>query len=319
MRAGIHTTRQGFSLVEMLVALTLSSLLLVVLLQTLLWISHRAEEQVQVLDRSAKARLVLDMLESDLQSLVPTTDPTSSWLHLQVLNHSQNTSAWVSSQREKPLEESLQFELGDEAMDRLRFGVAGMWIRFLSTCEDRSRVDEHLQIGGDVNAVAYQLIRRELSSLAKNDPNWAGYQLFRSVVRADHVFREGYQLEAYDGPSHLGYPGELNAPRLDNALCEQIADLGFRLWVRDRDGDWLEAFPWRDERLAPLKQERQFVAPQDGVPARIEIFVRVLTPRGANRLRLYEAGTISAKSWWHLVEQESQLFHRVVELPTFQL
>lgn len=309
----LRPARAGFALVEMLIASTLGLTVLLMLVQTLAWISQRAEEQVQELDRSAKAKMVLDMIEADLQSLVAIRSSGAEWMCIDVLQDEKNTKLWVKSPVAKPNKESLRMDVDDSS--DYRFGKAGMWIRFFTCCEDRSRQENSIVLKADVNAVAYQIIRRELSALRKSDARWSGYQLFRSVVRSDHVFKEGYQLSRYAGASYLGYPGEIPSPRLDSAVCEQILDLGFRVFEKMEDGELIEVFPSRDERLPPLPKASQLVVPRDALPKVLEVYVRVLTPRGAKRLRLYEQGKLQVPSWWFLAEQESRVYRKVVTLP----
>ena len=312
---------RGFTLLEILLSVTLTVILTMILAHAAVQVGETGQLLESELDRSGKASLVLDLLASDLQTCLLRQDE-NVWLAVDVLAASSNSGSWVSASGQKPKASSLLLKpplRPEESLinpEDYRFGMGGMWIRFFASVEDRSRSNNGEKVAGEINAVAYQIVRRELTSITNlKDKTNAGYQLFRSVVRADHVFNTGYQIDTYAGPSHAGYPGEIKEPRLDSAVCDQVIDLGIVLYQRNEAGEIVEGFPNRDISLPKLQTSLQYRSPQDGIPTQAELYVRVLSLRGARELRWREQGTFGADEWWKFAAKESRVFSRSLSLP----
>lgn len=311
----------GFTFIEVLLSTVIGVSLIILLANATISTAENNKRLTDELDRSARARLVLDLLVNDLQSVIHRHD-TNNWLAVDVLSGTNNTTHWQSAAGQKPAQESLVIqptidtESGMINPEAYRFGIAGTWLRFITTAEDRSVFTNGKTVPGDVNAVAYQIIRRSLPSVPSvSDSTNAGYQIHRSIVRADYTFDAGYAVDTYKGTSDLGRAGEIKSPRLDSVVCDQVIDLGVIIYQINEAGKLVQGFPGRDSSLDPLKNPLQYRAPQDGVPARLEVLVRIMSTKGARELRARERIKMTPQDWWQLAYRESRVYSRTLSLP----
>ena len=301
----------GFTILELLIATAVSVILLGLFLTVSTNILDAWGSSRDSLSSNAKARIILDTLSSDLESAILRED-SGVWLACDVLETTTNSGRWESSTPQKPTgSASLQIDLEDPNLNAndYRFGVAGSWIRFLASPVDASESGD----GGDVNAIAYQLIRRKPHSRSSDLDE--GYHLYRSVVRADHTLDEvledeGYYIDAFDGPSYEGQAGEIVAPRNDSSLiARDVVDFGIAFYAPNATG--------RLEAIYPLTSSpTSFRIPQDGFPSSAEIFVRILEEEGAKRLNAYERGLIPTDDpdfWWNTVNEFSSVYTQRVQ------
>lgn len=311
----------GFTIIEVLLSTVIGAGLILLLANATISTAENNKRLTDELDRSARARLVLDLLVNDLQSVIQRRD-ANNWLAVDVLSDTQNTTHWQSAAGQKPALESLVIqpkldaESGMVNPEGYRFGIAGTWLRFITTAEDRSVFTNGKSVPGDVNAVAYQIIRRPLPSVPLvSDSTNAGYQIHRSIVRADYTFDAGYAVDTYKGASDLGRPGEIKSPRLDSVVCDQAIDFGVIIYQMNENGQLVQGFPERDPSLNPLKNPLQYRTPQDGVPARLEVLIRIMSINGARELRAREQGKMTPEDWWRLAHRESRVYSRILSLP----
>lgn len=314
-KGGTGSQHVAFTLLEVLVAVVLTALLTLIMVSLTINTGNFYQRSTGELDRSSRARLVLDLLVQDLQGTIirPTKDV---WLAVDVLTDTTNSRRWEHAPGEKPAMESLQLDPKPrEDTDLIdphdyRFGQAGMWLRFFTTPQDREVFAKGREVIGDVNAVAWQLIRSRIAphtASAESD-----YQLFRSVVRADRTFDAGYSIDDYHGSSQLGQPGEIQTPAPESVVCSQIVDFGVIIRQRNADGQIVEGFPNRHSSLPPLDDPHRYRVPKDGTPETIEVFVRVMSTPAMRALLQREADGLSAQEWWRLVERDSRIFSRTV-------
>ena len=305
-------------------ATALSMLLLLSLTMAVMNVSRQGRQLSDHLDRGARVRLMTGLLVSDLQSAIVRQDG-NTWLAIDILDKTDNSGSWAAASGQKPAEASLQLdprEKDDKGREwanpeDYRFGVSGMWLRFITTAADRDVFTGGEVVPGDVNAVSYQLIRREMPSTGYiNDAANASYQLFRSIVRSDSTFDSGYAIDTYSGGTEPGEPGEMRSPSQDSMLCDNIIDFGVIIHEWSEDGRRsVQAFPMRHESLPPLKDKNRYRVPQDGVPSSIEVMVRVLSASGARELRGLEQQGISPERWWEIARRHSRVYSRSVSLP----
>lgn len=128
--------RAGFTLLELLVAtsisLVLAGLLLAIVNHTLdLW-----QRQRGAVDTAAQARLVLDFMERDLQSALHRDDG-GRWLAVDILDAptALGSHAWLVQPSMKPGDTASLRLLGepDEGVATARFGLSGCWLRFVAS------------------------------------------------------------------------------------------------------------------------------------------------------------------------------------------
>lgn len=315
--------QHGFTLIEVSVSTALAVLLLVSLTMAVMNVGDQGRRLSDQLDRGARVRLVMDLLVGDLQSAIVRQDQ-NTWLAIDILDTPGNSGAWVEAPGQKPAQESLQLDPRD-APDKnniawadpedYRFGVGGMWLRFITSAADRA-VFSGKPVPGDVNALSYQLIRRAMPSTGHmSDPGNASYQLFRSIVRSDQTFEAGYAVDGYAGAAQQGFPGEMKAPSVDSMLCDNIIDFGVIVYEFNDSGRYVQGFPMRDDSLPPLQKKNQYRVPQDGVPASIEVIVRVLSASGARELRGLEQLGVTPEAWWAVARRHSRVYSRSMSLP----
>ncbi len=322
MRTHPHQKKvPGYTLIEVLLSTVIGVLLIFLLAQATISTAETNQRLTDELDRSARARLILDLIANDLQSIIQRRE-CQNWLALDILCDTRNSAHWQSAAGEKPTANSLRLHPAIDAASGLlepgdyRFGVAGTWLRFFTTAEDRSIFSNGKIVPGDVNAVAYQIIRRPPPSLASvSSDTHAGYQIHRSVVRADATFEEGYVIDTYKGASDLGKAGEIKSPRLDSVICDQVIDFGLVIYQTNETGELVQGFPERDASLPPLNHPLQYRAPQDGVPVRVEALIRIMSRQGGHALRQREQQPITPEVWWQFASKASRVYSRTLSLP----
>ncbi len=308
----------AFTLIELLLAITLTAMFTVFLATWTLNAGHLYRGSTSLLDRSSRARLVMDLLTQDFQTALIRQRDDETWLAIDVLSDSSNSGRWITAPGEKPggdsLELSPQPNRDTDSIDPsdYRFGQAGMWLRFFCMPQDRDVFTQKSDTPGDINAVGWQIIRTRPSPGAPDDT--AGYQLFRTVVRADRTFDEGYHIDQYKGSTSSGEPGELKKPGEDSLVCGQVVDMGVIVMQRNEGGKLVEGFPNRDTSLPPLANNKRYRAPQDGMPVRLDVYVRVLSQFGARELRAREQDHMEPDDWWHVVDRDGRIFMRSVNL-----
>jgi hypothetical protein len=313
----------AFTLVEVLTASAIALLLLSALAGAVIRMGEDGRRLGDHIDRGARVRLVLDQMSTDLQSILVRQD-TNNWLALDILEEPGNSGLWLDAPGQKPASDSLVLDPRTEPDEKgrewalpedYRFGVGGMWLRFFTTAADRGILDDGKPVPGDVNAVSYQLIRRAMPGVGEGTSAGGSYQLFRSLVKADETFRSGYKIEAYAGAASTGGPGELKSPSEDSLICDNILDIGVIVHEMNAEQQFVQAFPMRHKSLPPLKNPRQYRVPQDGIPASIEIMIRVISLSGSRELRSAEAAGLDPEAWWRLAKRHSRMYSRHFSIP----
>lgn len=309
----------GFTVLELLVASTVSIILIGLFLSVSANILDAWRQSRDSLSSNAKARIVLNTLTTDLESAI-LRDDRGVWLACDLLETRANSGRWERAaipQNEKPNDAtSLEIDIANPDFGPLhyRFGVAGAWLRFFASPTDAAGSGD----GGDVNAVAYQMIRRKPHS--RSSELEESYNLYRSIVRSDHTLEEvkedeGYFIDRFDGQSYEGQPGEVTTPRNDSSLlARDVVDLGVVFYRRNSLG--------QDEALFPLTGGvRQFRVPRDGIPESADVFVRILDEEGAKQINAYERGLIPSTQsdfWWETVNRFSTVYSKRIHFKTGQ-
>jgi type II secretory pathway pseudopilin PulG len=311
MKRQAHRLNCGFTILELLVASTVSIILLGLFLTVSTNILDAWGQSRDSLSSNAKARIVLDTLASDLESAILRND-TGVWLACDLLETTNNSSRWETSTPQKPTgveSKQIDFDDPDLTAKDFRFGVAGSWVRFFASPVDASESGE----SGDVNAIAYQLIRRKPHSRSTSAEE--SYNLYRSVVRSDYTLDEvveddGYYIDAFDGASREGQAGEITTPRNDSSmLARDVVDFGIVFYAPDSLGKNRVLFP----KLAGTTEYR---VPTNSIPTAAEIFVRILDEEGAKQINAFERGLIPSNDpdfWWNTVNQFSTVSTRWVQ------
>lgn len=353
----------GFTLVELIVSTGITlvlALLLVGVTGDILATWNRTRGN---LTTSNQAKLALDQLAADLESAVFRADG-AVWLASTVQpdqsgtgDTGYSTTAWKATWDAtgggvmKPGNgvgpaSSLDLTGGAESLDaevrpleKFRFGMAGVWLRFFTTEPDRN---DELEKTSTIRAVGYQIVRY---TRATGTPS-PRYGLFRSWVRPygsspDSTFDVGYELFVFpdgsvsrynSGDARPGYPGTIRRPGVEMLLANNVIDFGVRFWVRDASGNLVVRFPEDENNLgfaartpAPEVGDLNAVPPEPdpgapvfsqmtyGVPEVAEVFLRVLTDQGAEEIEALETGR-RIGDWWKIAEAHSTIYTRWIQL-----
>jgi hypothetical protein len=329
LRSSIRS-EAGFTLLELLVATTitlgLAGLMLTVVTGTLnLW--HRTQDGFAT---AAQAKLVLDLVERDLQAAVFRKDG-GTWLAVDVINTpaALTNHGWLTSGSGKPATfESQRYlpETTDGAtplIGNARFGLSGAWLRFITT---------NVEAGGSLPiAVSYQIARRPLSgAINATNPADVRYTLFRAAVSTENTFAGGNEVTASAYGSPTGTPAAprnqatLTNPNTTDALATNVVDFGIWLYVRDSMGGLRRIFPADASDISHAAHDTGAAPDDSRFPDVAEVMIRILTEHGATLLAEIENGSghltrpaayaSDAEWWWGMVEAESRVYARRIEV-----
>ena len=293
------TRAKGFTVIELLVAVSVTALLSGMLLLISTQVLETQSKSTSTIETNQIAQFVLDQVQEDLQCALYRNDG-NVWMAITLLNDSENSGSWkdpsISSNGKSPID-SLRIvdsdwpsgELKESKIDALgqgpflesRFGVAGCWLRFFSQSPE---LDPNAKNHGSARAIGYQIIRYGLTGSPSSK---AKYQLFRSDVSAKNTFEAGYNLHPKDG----GYsatalasldPINSNSPRIPSSiinpiipdgadysptsfsLASNIIDFGIRAYHLEKNsfgtGNLVQIFPSIDIKDKGNLLEEDFLA-----------------------------------------------------------
>ncbi len=201
----------GFSLVELLVATTVSMLLIGILLGVTNGISTNYSRMQTKILNEGDASLVLDQIVQDIDGMViPTIQGAES------LRVTKET-----------------VEDFDNAI----------WLTLLTTATDKDDSDKEgsNNFNGATRAVSYQFAFQNVIDGGSEDPSYA---IYRSIASARHTFENAVGdvnlQEDYWG--ELGEGGPLPPTDKDALLAENVVDITIRFFYLDEDGNekWTE-------------------------------------------------------------------------------
>ena len=324
--AALRMTRcKGFTLLELLVAVSITVLLVGLILAVTTGVLNLWRRTQGGFGAGAEAKLALDLLERDLQSALYRADG-NTWLAVDVTNSAAGLGnrGWLTSGAIKPATaESLRLlpesdTGGVRHLSEARFGLSGAWLRFIaSTAESSSEL-------ALPRAVAYQICRRPLTGpVSESNPAAVRYTLFRAAVGSDNTFAAGYNLLAGNYASTSGTPlatrspATLTNPNVTDALASNVIDLGVWLYVREGDGSLRRVYPVTTGDLSHAVQSGAEEMPQVA-----DIMLRILSEEGATLIENIERGRVTrpahhandAEWWWAVAEAHSRVYTRRIEI-----
>ena len=238
------TRTKGFTVIELLVAVSVTALLSGMLLLISTQVLETQSKSTSTIETNQIAQFVLDQVQEDLQCALYRNDG-NVWMTISLLNDNENSGSWVNpaiSSNGKSQIDSLRVvgsdwpseELTDSEIDALgqgpflesRFGVAGCWLRFFSQSPE---LDPNAKNHGSARAIGYQILRYGLTG---SPSSRAKYQLFRSDVSARNTFEAGYNLHPNDGGYNSSAsltsldPSDLGTPRIPSSITNPIVTDG---------------------------------------------------------------------------------------------
>lgn len=365
-------SRRGFSLIELLVALSVTALMVALMLTIVTNVLSGWNRSTGTLTTGNQARLLLDQISTDLQTAIVRRDG-NSWLVATIQRDQTSASGdtglgtsdtflprWnpASPLTYKPrgaasfdpaaartsAAPSLHIDPADRGkLDQIRFGQTGVWLRFFSSPADATVTAPQ--------AVSYQMTRAHAGGNNAGRTTPISYYLFRSVVSAQNTFTAGYDLAgsaAYNTAVGTdGVAGNVRQPNASHLIANDVIDFGVRIFERDATGALFETFPVRRTAAGAVVTAPPATAPfsyvatsnaapsyagfggspattSGGIPAVVEVMVRILTPEGVRSIQAYEEnparfGGASDAKWWEIAEQNSKVFTRRIDIPSSAL
>ena len=342
----------GFTLIELLVAVGITVMLVTLMLTIISNVLGGWNRSSGTLTSGNQARVVLDQLSADLQGAIIKKD-SNVWFAATVLPDAvnQNGSVWTAQGDAKPSgSASLVIPASSTTptpdLTTYRFGRSGVWLRFFTTVPDVNSTTDVSTLSAP-RAVSYQMLRKNIGS------GQYRYQLYRAEVRPgaqpdakgtakdNSTFNMGYDL--FMASSKTGYnkadddmagnAGNVRKPTGSQLIANNVVDFGVRLW----DSSSKVIFPTSTSQKGIAVTSNTDVkndAAEGSVavtigsyPVAAEVFVRILTDEGARLLTSYELGQISRPAdvssddeyWWRLVEANSQVYTRRIEIKSTSL
>jgi len=322
----------GFTLLELLVALTITLVLAGLMLAITLGALHYWRQQQAAQIQAVTARQVFDLLERDLQAATYRRD-ANHWFAADILDTAPalTNHGWLAGGLMKPASGGSLFPLpppdagGVSRITEARFGLSGVWLRFVTT---------NVESGGSLPAVvAYQLARRPvLGDATATNPAPVRYNLYRSVVSDAETLTNGYDLTSSSYGSSTNTPsGALSTsyrqarnvtnPSHANLLASNVVDFGCWLYGRDVAGELVRLYPAAADDLSH-QAVGQSQTGDSRFPEVADVMVRILSDEGAGIIAAIESGQVprppayptDAAWWWSEVQANSAVFTRRIEI-----
>jgi prepilin-type N-terminal cleavage/methylation domain-containing protein len=322
----------GFTLIEFLVAVTITLLIAGLMLSVTLSTLGLWRRQLAAHAQAAAARQVFDLLERDLQTALHRRDATH-WLAADILDGGTAFAnhGWLRASLMKPANGGSLRPLppadasGASSIEDARFGLSGVWLRFVAT---------NVESGGSLPAVvAYQIARRPVTGDAvAGNPAPVRYNLYRSAVSNAETIANGYDVlaTAYGSTSNTptsalssAYRQSRNItnPSHANLLASNVVDFGCWLYVRTDAGELQTIYPAAADDLSH-QAVGQSTSADSRFPSVVDVMVRILSEEGAAQVEALERGLVArpveyatdAAWWWGVVEKHSAVFTRRVEV-----
>lgn len=342
----IVNVRSAFTLVEVLIASAVTALIAGLMITVIVNVMSSWRRSSDTLQTNAQAKLALDYLAQDLGAAIMQRDGRA-WL-IATIQPDQSgigdvggtIGSWITSGGGtlKPgwsspgaPTSSLDLDPASKRLEGYRFGMAGVWLRLITSVPD-SNSSSGIQQTSAPRAVGYQIVRHPLSS--SSAATAARYALFRAEVRPFHdtagsqaasTFVNGYDLgaPAYTTATanNLADSGNIRRARRDILLANNVVDFGVRFYTRGPTGNLVLAFPTSNTNrgfaattnTAFLPGGSSFSYAGDmtyGFPEVAEVFIRVLTEEGARQIEALEAGRLPGPDWWTIASASSQVYTR---------
>jgi prepilin-type N-terminal cleavage/methylation domain-containing protein len=316
------SSQRGFTLLELLVAVTITLLLAGITLTVTTGTLNLWRRTQDTFTAGTQAKLALDLIERDLQAAVHRRDAKGTvWLAADVSNTpgALPGHGWLTVPVMKPASGASQLLVPDPVnglaptIADARFGLSGVWLRFIAATVE-SESERALP-----RAIAYQIARRPVSGpVAATNPAEVRYTLLRTAVSNQTSFANGFNVVT-DYAATLTNPGTGT-----DALATNVVDFGIWLYVRDATAALRRIYPADNSHLSHAATDA--VAPGDAerFPEVADVMVRILTDEGARILDAMERanGAITrpaffandAEWWWAVVEANSRVYTRRVEI-----
>jgi len=247
-----------------------------------------------------------------------------------------DSGAVIGPSNSLDLRANLPSDIADQGkIHNVRFGNGGVWLRFIT---NPPAANTSLATLSAPRAVSYQISRGRIGPVGLEGQHF--YALFRAEAAPNDTFAAGYNVtdSRYETYAAANPTSVLRRPTADELIANNVVDFGVRLYQRNAAGALFESFPViRDSNGVVTSHSTalpvSFLGTSDtaaayggtvlarGLPVSAEIMVRILTPEGVRQIQALEndlikppPGVPSAEYWWQIVDQNSQVYTRRVEI-----
>jgi type II secretory pathway pseudopilin PulG len=316
----MNVVRRAFTVVEILVAVAITAALITVIITVTQSVLNVWNVSTGKLSTSNQARVVLDQLSLDFQSVVLDRSVSNAqWIRAEIQGATalsgmtnEDWSGTTKPSGSDSLDLDPSFQAGADFTDS-RFGQRGLWLQFISVAAD---LNTNLPNTSAPRAISYQIVRRSNSSSASDLPV---YQLYRSELDSVDTFTRGYNLgnsTAY--PDDIANPPVtvLRKPTENELIGNNVIDYGVRF--RDNIGAYIFPTSATDRIFVAGNGIASAGALKVGYPHSVDIYVRILTEEGVKKIQSVERSGSSA-AWWQVALENSNVYVRSVPLKSQSL
>src|SRR5690606_9031381 len=222
------SSRKGFTIIELLVAVGVTALLVTLMINIVTTVLTNWNRTSGTLSSGNQARMILDQISQDLQGAILKTDG-NVWIAASI----QTTGGDAGMTKEQWFADkpsTVSINPASLNLEEYSFGQAGVWLRFFTTPSDINQAGNLTTISAP-RAVSYQMVRRQVGG---TDAAYL-YQLYRSEVFPDATFTAGYDL--YDAATGYnsanngvarGAVQNIRTPHEDQVIANGVIDFGVR-------------------------------------------------------------------------------------------
>lgn len=196
------SSRRGFTLVELLVAMAITTIIILVLVGVTsvaidTWKRSRSEVRA-----ASQGKAMIDSMARDLEAMVVRTGNTYQWLYAETPS-AMPTVSGPNSQSQEPSSNALDLEFFTSVTDRYDGGIG--------TSDD---------LGGDISGVSYKLVYEDPLT-SSTSSNYGTFALHRTLVDPDDTYAK--LLGKTDADFHTAFQTfESDAKSAESFVCENV-------------------------------------------------------------------------------------------------
>lgn len=259
--------KRGFTLIEILVAMAVTAILATSMIYILSSTMNVWARTTGVLSADGQARTALESIAQDFESALVRDN--GIWL---AVNASGAAPLAVSSSDKAPL------------MDEYSFGSNGAWVRFFTRINGSG--------GGGLSApraVSYKIYKRN-----------GAYGLYRSELDSESTFNFGYDVTV----SNYENLEMFTDPKAEDLIANNVIDFGVRILSGIASAKGSNA-RMSDILFPNTNNQVHFLAPINGRPVYIDLYIKVLSDEGMKLLKVQTQTGLSSDD---IIRQYSYIY-----------
>lgn len=318
-----HSSLKAFTIIELLVAVGVTALMVSLMLTIVVNVLSGWSKSSGTLSSGNQARTLMDLVSQDLQSAIMRRDG-NVWM-VATVQDTATGGDWASGLKPTGTASSSMAPTGSRYipalpspitsspadLDSYRFGQGGVWLRFFSTVSD---VNTSVATISAPRAISYKIVRQSVAS----GSNEKRYMFYRSELPSNTTFATGYNL--FDAAYYTGAASVIKTPATTALVANNVVDFGVRFFKLNSASQLIPIFPDSSDVCFAVTSDTTKVGggvestPKQDFPVAAEIFVRILTDEGANKIANLENGISTTETWWDIVLANSRVYTRRVEI-----